>query len=169
MYVYLYIDAMKQCNPRSMVDNYHNTETTLKVLHCSLVSGFWRFTRTIQGISTFMYILYWCIYMRWLYPRSMVDNDPKLKRLNKCYAVLSCLGFESLEQYKASEALVSWSHCVRTTIYICIYTRICKHVCIYIYICDEAINPRSMVENDQNTETTYTKLQCSLVWVLGNH
>ena len=49
IFIYIQIKkyAMNQCNPRIMVDNYQNTETTLKMLHFSLVSGFWGITRTI--------------------------------------------------------------------------------------------------------------------------
>ena len=41
----------------------------------------------------------------------------KRKRLKTCYMCHSCLGFvDSLEQYMASGALVSWFHCIITTI-----------------------------------------------------
>ena len=53
------------------------------------------------------------------YPRSMVENDQTngnaLKK-TRC-SLLSGFG-ESLEQYKASEALVSWFHCVITHVYL---------------------------------------------------
>ncbi len=41
-------------------------------------------------------------------PSNMLENT-KLKRPKTCYTFHSCLGFgKSLEQYRASEALVSW-------------------------------------------------------------
>ena len=62
------------------------------------------------------------------------------------------VGFvESLGQYKASEALVSWFHCVITHIYIYAHISTCMYT--YIYAMTQC-NPRSMVENYQTTEWT---------------
>ena len=48
-----FVYAMTQYNPHHhMLENYQTIETTLKMLHVSLVSVCWEITRTIQGIGS---------------------------------------------------------------------------------------------------------------------
>ena len=65
-------------------------------------------------------------------PRSMVENNQNTETTKQKHIFHSNLGFgESLGQYKASEALVSFFHCVIIkNVYIYIYAHI--STCMYI-------------------------------------
>ena len=82
-----------------------------------------------------MYVYIYVYAMKQCKPRSRIENDQHIETTKQYYNFHSCLGFgESLKQCKASEALVSWFHCIIIKTYKYTYTRIYQHACTYIYM-----------------------------------